>query len=178
MIHIAPWEAAVGLVNGAARVLPAGGVLYLYGPYCRHGRHTAPSNEVFDRSLRRQNPNWGVRDLEAMTELAEENGFAQPIIKENAREQSLPHLPSRCARVMRATPRTGRLRRAVVPAGTAADCAVFYPCNQALERGHRAMLTAKRLSAHLRPSLSGWVRSFCWQAMPARLTDGEFGLRQ
>jgi hypothetical protein len=82
MIHIAPWEAAVGLVNGAARVLPASGVLYLYGPYCRHGRHTAPSNEVFDRSLRRQNPNWGVRDLEAMTELAEENGFAQPIIKE------------------------------------------------------------------------------------------------
>ena len=48
------------------RVLPPGGVLYLYGPFKRGGRHTAPSNEAFDRSLRLQNPAWGVRDLEAV----------------------------------------------------------------------------------------------------------------
>jgi len=82
MIHIAPWEAAIGLVRGAARVLSANALLYLYGPYRRDGRHTAPSNEAFDRGLRQQNPDWGVRDLEAVTELAEEHGFARPLIEE------------------------------------------------------------------------------------------------
>src|SRR6185312_14575001 len=48
MIHISPWASAVGLVNGASRVLPPGGLLFLYGPYKRRGQHTAPSNEAFD----------------------------------------------------------------------------------------------------------------------------------
>jgi SAM-dependent methyltransferase len=78
MIHIAPWSAAIGLVAGAARVLPDHGLLYLYGPYRRDGGHTAPSNEAFDRDLRRRNPAWGIRDLEAVTELAEAHGFAPP----------------------------------------------------------------------------------------------------
>jgi Protein of unknown function (DUF938) len=82
MIHIAPWEAAMGLVRGAARLLPAKGLLYLYGPYRRDGRHTVLSNEAFDRGLRRQNPEWGVRDLVAVAELAEQHGFAQPLIEE------------------------------------------------------------------------------------------------
>jgi len=82
MLHIAPWEAAVGLIRGSAAVLRAGGVLFLYGPYRRGGRHTSPSNEAFDRSLRMQNREWGVRDLERVVELAEENGFAQPFIEE------------------------------------------------------------------------------------------------
>jgi len=51
MIHISPWASAVGLVRGAARVLPSGGFMYLYGPYRREGRHTAPSNEAFDRDF-------------------------------------------------------------------------------------------------------------------------------
>lgn len=70
MIHISPWSAAEALVRGAARILPAGGVLFLYGPYRREGRHTAPSNEAFDRDLRQRNPKWGVRDLEAVIKLA------------------------------------------------------------------------------------------------------------
>ncbi len=82
MIHIAPWAAALGLVRGAARVLPPEGMLYLYGPYRRGGRHTAPSNEAFDGSLRTRNPSWGVRDLEAVVELAESHGFAPPAIEE------------------------------------------------------------------------------------------------
>lgn len=81
MIHISPWSAAIGLVHGAARVLPPGGVLYLYGPYRREGRHTAPSNESFDRHLRARNPEWGVRDLEAVVDLASEAGFAPPLIE-------------------------------------------------------------------------------------------------
>ncbi|MDP1748630.1 MAG: DUF938 domain-containing protein [Reyranella sp.] len=80
MIHIAPWEAAVGLISGAARLLPEGGTLYLYGPYRRDGRHTAPSNEAFDLDLRRRNPAWGVRDLETVTALATAKGFGPPEI--------------------------------------------------------------------------------------------------
>lgn len=75
LIHIAPWSVAEGLIAGAARVLPSGGVLYLYGPYRRDGRHTAPSNAEFDRNLRSRNPDWGVRDLEEVTALAAQQGF-------------------------------------------------------------------------------------------------------
>jgi SAM-dependent methyltransferase len=82
MIHIAPWAAAVGLIRGAGRILPPGGLLYLYGPYKRGGQHTAPSNQAFDRSLRGQNPEWGVRDLEAVANLAAAQGFAAPVIIE------------------------------------------------------------------------------------------------
>ena len=82
MIHIAPWSAAAGLITGAARVLSPGGLLYLYGPYRRGGRHTAPSNEAFDRDLKQRNPAWGVRDLEAVTELAAARGLAAPEIVE------------------------------------------------------------------------------------------------
>lgn len=81
MIHIAPWDAAVGLMRGAAALLRPDGMLYLYGPFRREGAHTAPSNAAFDRSLRQQNPDWGVRDLEAVTALAQAHGFADPIIE-------------------------------------------------------------------------------------------------
>lgn len=83
MIHISPWEATIGLVRGAARVLPPGRLLFLYGPYKRYGEHTAPSNEAFDRDfLKARNPAWGVRDLEAVAALAEEAGFGAPRIVE------------------------------------------------------------------------------------------------
>jgi cyclopropane fatty-acyl-phospholipid synthase-like methyltransferase len=64
MIHISPWQAWLGLIDGASKLLPEAGILYLYGPFQRNGEHTAPSNESFDRSLRDRNPLWGVRDLE------------------------------------------------------------------------------------------------------------------
>lgn len=82
MVHISPWAATEGLVRGAARILPAGGLLYIYGPYRFGGRHTAPSNEAFDADLRSRNPEWGVRDVEAVAELARVNGFCEPIIEQ------------------------------------------------------------------------------------------------
>lgn len=78
MIHIAPWPATEGLVRGAARLLPPGGPLILYGPFRRGGAHTAPSNAAFDDSLRAQDPRWGVRDLEAVAALAAAAGFGAP----------------------------------------------------------------------------------------------------
>jgi SAM-dependent methyltransferase len=76
MIHISPWAASEGLMAGAKRTLRAGGVLYLYGPYRIDGRHTAPSNRDFDAWLQSQDPQWGVRDLTDVTELAARHGFA------------------------------------------------------------------------------------------------------
>ncbi len=70
MIHIAPWEACLGLMAGAGRILPTDGILYLYGPFTRGGKHTAPSNAAFDESLKEQNPDWGVRDLDKVIEVA------------------------------------------------------------------------------------------------------------
>lgn len=81
MIHIAPWAATLGLMQGAARLLPKGGILFLYGPYRRHGQHTAPSNAEFDASLRERDPSWGVRDLEAVAAAATAAGFAAPLIE-------------------------------------------------------------------------------------------------
>lgn len=80
MIHISPWASTLGLMRGAARILPPGGVLYLYGPYRREGHHTAPSNEAFDADLKARNPAWGIRDLEAVTEVAASNGFSAPTV--------------------------------------------------------------------------------------------------
>ena len=82
MIHISPWEATVGLINGAAAVLPPGSPLHLYGPYKREGFATAPSNQAFDQSLRDRNPTWGLRDLEAVAALARSVGFLAPVITE------------------------------------------------------------------------------------------------
>jgi hypothetical protein len=72
MIHIAPWSACLGLMAGGERLLPSGGILYLYGPFKRSGEHTAPSNSAFDDSLREQNPEWGVRNLEDVIAAAHE----------------------------------------------------------------------------------------------------------
>ena len=78
MIHIAPWTAAVGLIHGARRLLPANGSLFLYGPYFRHGVTTAPGNLAFDRDLRARDPSWGLRDLDAVASLAAAHGFSAP----------------------------------------------------------------------------------------------------
>ena len=70
VIHIAPWRVAEGLFAGAGRYLRTDGRLFLYGPFKRDGKHTAVSNAVFDTSLRDRNPEWGVRDIEALEKLA------------------------------------------------------------------------------------------------------------
>ena len=75
VIHISPWEATLGLMRGAGEILPAGGVLVTYGPYRREGRHTAPSNEAFDASLKARDARWGVRDMEEVASVAEAEGL-------------------------------------------------------------------------------------------------------
>lgn len=75
MVHISPWAATEGLMRGAGRLLGQGGLLFLYGPYRRDGRHTAPSNAAFDADLRAHDPQWGVRDLESVAAEGDANGL-------------------------------------------------------------------------------------------------------
>ncbi len=64
MVHISPWSAALGLIDGAARVLKPGGALILYGPWLKADVSTAPSNLAFDQQLRERDPEWGLRKVE------------------------------------------------------------------------------------------------------------------
>ena len=75
MVHVAPWPATQALFEGANALLSKEGVLFLYGPYRRFGAHTSPSNAQFDLDLRAQNPEWGLRDMEAVADVAADAGF-------------------------------------------------------------------------------------------------------
>ena len=82
MLHISPWPCCEALFAGAAEVLTQGAVVVLYGPFKRDRLHTAPSNATFDEQLRSQDPEWGVRDLEAVVDVAVEQGFVHPRVIE------------------------------------------------------------------------------------------------
>ena len=82
MVHISDWSAVVGLLDGAAVLLPKGAPLYLYGPYRRGDQATAPSNEEFDASLRQRNPGWGLREVEAVERAAASCGFGPAAVAE------------------------------------------------------------------------------------------------
>ena len=75
LIHDAPWSATLALFEGAKALLSTQDVLFLYGPYRRYGRHTSESNAQFDSDLRAHNPEWGLRDLEAVSDVADRAGF-------------------------------------------------------------------------------------------------------
>jgi cyclopropane fatty-acyl-phospholipid synthase-like methyltransferase len=69
MIHISPWASTHALFRGAARHLSAQGKLVLYGPFLENGK-AVQSNLDFDASLKRRNPEWGLRELEEVTRVA------------------------------------------------------------------------------------------------------------
>jgi SAM-dependent methyltransferase len=75
MVHISPWAATLGLLEGAARILQPGGLLFLYGPYRQKGIPTAASNEDFDQSLKERNADWGVRQVEDIIDAARTAGL-------------------------------------------------------------------------------------------------------
>ena len=75
LVHVAPWSATLALFEGAKALLATQQVLFLYGPYRRFGQHTSKSNEQFDSDLRAHDPQWGLRDLEAVSEAAAARGF-------------------------------------------------------------------------------------------------------
>ncbi len=75
MVHIAPWEATLGLMGGAAAVLADGAPMILYGPYLRGDVATAPSNLAFDASLKSRDARWGLRSVEDVRAAAAVRGL-------------------------------------------------------------------------------------------------------
>jgi hypothetical protein len=75
MVHISPWPSALGLIEGAARLLPANGPLILYGPWLTDAISTAPSNLEFDADLKRRDAEWGLRRVEDFAAAAHERGL-------------------------------------------------------------------------------------------------------
>jgi hypothetical protein len=75
LVHISPWEAALGLLDGAARILPTGAPLILYGPWIEDDVPTVPSNQLFDTDLRARDPRWGLRNLPDFRREAEARGL-------------------------------------------------------------------------------------------------------
>ncbi len=75
LIHIAPWNVTEALLVGASQHLKNNGLLVLYGPFMRGGTHTADSNAAFDTQLRARDPRWGVRDLDVVAAVAEDEGL-------------------------------------------------------------------------------------------------------
>ena len=75
MVHISPWAAALGLLDGAAAILDEGAPLILYGPWLTEEVETAPSNLAFDAQLRSIDADWGLRRIEDFAEAGEQRGF-------------------------------------------------------------------------------------------------------
>ncbi|MFL6763709.1 MAG: DUF938 domain-containing protein [Sphingomicrobium sp.] len=75
MVHISPWRSALGLLEGAQRLLGKGAPLIMYGPWLSDGIPTVESNLAFDADLKRRDPEWGLRRVEEFAEAAAERGF-------------------------------------------------------------------------------------------------------
>ena len=75
MAHISPWVSALGLLDGAARLLTTGAPLILYGPWLKGDLATAQSNLDFDADLKRRDPQWGLRRVEDFAAAAKERGL-------------------------------------------------------------------------------------------------------
>lgn len=111
VIHITAFAVSEALFARARPLIRADGLLYLYGPFKRDGRHTADSNVRFDAQLRMQNPDWGVRDLGKMENIAEAGGLALSRVKEMpANNLSLFFEPTFGPRPLTPEPRTRRFR--------------------------------------------------------------------
>lgn len=90
MVHISPWEATLGLMAGAARLLAPGAPLLLYGPYRRDGVPTAPSNEAFDADLKARDSRFGLRRLEDVVAVAAAQGLEVERVAEMPANNLMP----------------------------------------------------------------------------------------
>lgn len=75
MVHISPWTSALGLLDGARRLLNPGAPLIMYGPWLKDDIPTAPSNLDFDADLKRRDPKWGLRRVEDFAAAGDARGL-------------------------------------------------------------------------------------------------------
>jgi cyclopropane fatty-acyl-phospholipid synthase-like methyltransferase len=74
-LHIMSWAEVMAMYRGLDAVLPAGGILCVYGPFRYGGRYTSDSNQDFDRMLQERDPKSGLRDIQDLTALAAKYGL-------------------------------------------------------------------------------------------------------
>ncbi len=74
--HIMSWPEVEQFIAGVGRILAPGGVFCLYGPFNYGGQFTSESNARFDAWLKARDPLSGVRDFEALDELATAAGLS------------------------------------------------------------------------------------------------------
>ncbi len=75
--HIMSFAAVIKMFGLVGRVLSDDGLFCLYGPFNLNGEFTSESNAAFDRSLKSQDASMGIRDLEAIVDLAGQNGMRE-----------------------------------------------------------------------------------------------------
>ena len=74
LLHVAHWDAAVGLLAGARVLLPVGGPLIVHGPM-RTGEAHSPRLDALDEALRAADADHGVRSLSALASAATKRGL-------------------------------------------------------------------------------------------------------
>ena len=76
VVHIISWPLVEELFKGVGQVLNQSGHLCLYGPYKYNGQYTTESNANFDEWLKDRDPESGIKDFEAVNDLALAQGLA------------------------------------------------------------------------------------------------------
>ena len=75
VVHVTPFAVAEGIIRGAGHCLAETGLLLFYGPFHIDGAPTGPGNVAFDAGLRKDNPEWGVRDTADLDRIARKSGL-------------------------------------------------------------------------------------------------------
>ncbi|MCQ8887457.1 class I SAM-dependent methyltransferase [Pseudoalteromonas agarivorans] len=73
--HIVSWQLVEQFFKGVTTHLVSQGVVCIYGPFKYQGQFTSASNEEFDRFLTQRDPFSGIRDFEAIEQLARHAGL-------------------------------------------------------------------------------------------------------
>ncbi|XP_043925574.1 methyltransferase-like 26 B [Protopterus annectens] len=68
-------ESMQGIFQGAGNLLKDYGVLLTYGPFAINGIISPKCNAELDISLQKRNPEWGLRDIDVLRQLAGENSL-------------------------------------------------------------------------------------------------------
>lgn len=73
--HIMSWQTAQKMIHEVGTRLPANGIFALYGPFNYQGSYTSDSNRQFDEWLKSRDAKQGIRDFEAVVEVAAKVGL-------------------------------------------------------------------------------------------------------
>ena len=74
-LHIMSWQNVERFFRWIPDLLQPGGLAFFYGPFNYQGAFTSDSNTQFDAWLKSQAPHQGIRDFEAITDLADAAGL-------------------------------------------------------------------------------------------------------